>query len=257
MALKCAQCGTENPNDAYFCSKCGAQVWSAFNQPAGPTNLAAADPGSMPAVSTPTPNLIPPPPTSAGGSSGFLIDKAATPPPASPPPATAYAPQEYSHYHTPMAAPVSSGYGYAPLPPDGNTSGMGTAYPAPAQSQGWTFAGCVPWGLFAFFNGNSTMGALGLVAQFFGLHIVYAIYMGIKGRELAWQGRRFDSVSQFEDTMKAWNRAGIIVTIVLAIFILLYFVVVFGLVFWAATNPDAMGTPSSTPPASSSSVSIQ
>jgi hypothetical protein len=119
---------------------------------------------------------------------------------------------------------------------DGNTSGMGPGYPVPQEAQGWTFAGFVPWALFAFFNGINTWGAIGLVLWFFGAYLVYSIYMGIKGKELAWQGRRFDSIEQFNETMKAWNTWGIIMLCVIGGFIVLYFVFVFLMVFLAASG---------------------
>jgi hypothetical protein len=263
MALTCAQCGTENPDDAYFCSKCGAQVWTPGVAPAAPAwgqEPPAMEPPAAVTFPPPPPSanrIAPPPPGAPADPSAFLVDNAPVAP--APPPSTYTPPQDYGQYQqaAPPAQPYA-GYGYAPPPPDGNTSGMGTAYPAPAFTQGWTFAGCVPWGLFAFMNGNSTMGAIGLVAQFFGLHLVYAIYMGIKGRELAWQGRRFDSVGQYDDTMKAWNKWGIIVTVVLGILLALYFVGVFVFAFWAASQPGAMNSPSTTtpPPASSSSADV-
>ena len=248
MALTCAQCGTENPDDAYFCGKCGAQVWSAFNQPAGPTSLGTtpADAAGTPAGTLPsapvTPNRIAPPPPGSLGGSAFLIDNASSPPAAPPPPSSpAYAPQDYGQYQTPVTGPATAGYGYAPTPPDGNTSGMGTGYIAPPQAQGWTFGGCIPWGLFGFFNGSTLWGVLGLVAHFTGLSLVYAIYIGIKGKELAWQNRRFDSMHQFEETMKAWNKWGIIVTVIEVVLLVLYFVGVFTFAMWAAMNPEAMG----------------
>jgi len=38
-----------------------------------------------------------------------------------------------------------------------------------------------------------------------------AIYLGVKGNELAWKAKHFDSVQQFKDTQKAWTIAGIVV----------------------------------------------
>lgn len=142
-------------------------------------------------------------------------------------PPTGYAPPPS------QVAPAPPGYNpYAQFQPaDGNTSGMGSGYQAPPQTTGWTFAGFVPWGLFSFFNGNTTWGAIGLGLQFVGLGIGYAIYMGIKGREMAWQDRRFESLEQYEAVMKAWNTAGMIVLGVGVAFFLLYFLFVFGMIF--------------------------
>ena len=36
-----------------------------------------------------------------------------------------------------------------------------------------------------------------------------AIYLGISGHELAWQNRRFESLQQFQDTMRVWNAWGL------------------------------------------------
>jgi hypothetical protein len=162
-----------------------------------------------------------------------LIDKGPVPsPPAQPvlPPPSSYAPQDYSEYQLPVAATsLQGGYapshtpGYAPPPPDGNTSGMGTAYPAPAATQGWTFAGCIPFGLFGWMNGSTLWGALGLGGSFIGiLGTIYAIYIGIKGKEIAWQNRRFDSEHQFNDTMRAWNNWGIFVLVAQIILAIIY-----------------------------------
>lgn len=106
----------------------------------------------------------------------------------------------------------------------GNTSGMGEGYPAPTEAEGWTFAGFIPWGLFSFVNGNMLWGILWWVLSFFSLSIVYWIVVGINGKKQAWQGRRFDNVQQFQETMGAWNTwgiisliAGIVMTVIIGI----------------------------------------
>lgn len=122
------------------------------------------------------------------------------------------------------------GYGM-PMPPDGNTSGMGEGYPVPPEASGWTFAGFVPFGLFSFNNGNSTWGLIGLLLWFFGFSIVYWIYIGITGRENAWRNRRFASRQEYMDTMRAWNNWGIGLLVASILFFVLYFVFVFAVVF--------------------------
>jgi hypothetical protein len=122
---------------------------------------------------------------------------------------------------------------------------MGSAYLPPRDTEGWTFAGCVPAGLFGFVNGSTLWGVLGLLGCL-GVPIVswvYAIYVGIKGKELAWQNRRFDSVYQFRDTMRAWNSWGIFWMVIGIIGFILYFVLVFSLGMMGAMEEGAFSTP--------------
>jgi hypothetical protein len=268
--MNCQACGSANPDDAYFCGSCGAQMRSAMERGSGPVDLAA--------IGAQDPNLLGPATAGSDGGITFTVpaeadysDVAGTiaaPPgtqPAAPiepeaagPPAGGYAPPpqagfapppgQYAAPHYPPAQygqpqygqPAQYGAPYAPppygLPADGNTSGMGPGYPLPLEANGWTFAGFIPYGLFAFLNGNTTWGVIGLLLSIFGLHIVYVIYIGIKGREMAWQGRRFESAMQFSDTMREWNKWGLIVLIVAGVAILLYFLLVFGLIFMAAST---------------------
>ena len=99
------------------------------------------------------------------------------------------------------------------------------AAPVSGVATGWTFAGFIPFGIFALKNGIATWGWIGLacgiacfipVLNFFGGigAIVYAIYIGINGKQLAWQNRQFASEQQYAETMKAWNMWGIILLIV-------------------------------------------
>lgn len=120
------------------------------------------------------------------------------------------------------------------MPADGNTSGMGEGYPAPPETQGWNFAGFVPYGIFGFVNGSTLWGVLGLVGQFIGiLGLVYAIYIGIKGKEIAWRSRRFDSLAQFDETMRIWNIWGIVFVVLAVVGIVVYFVFFFTIFFGA------------------------
>lgn len=88
---------------------------------------------------------------------------------------------------------------------NGNTSGQGSGCPLPPSARGWTFAGFTPFGLFAFIHGSVLWGVLHFVAA-----PVAAIYLGIYGKQLAWRNRRFDSIEQYQATLRAWNLWGIV-----------------------------------------------
>ena len=48
-----------------------------------------------------------------------------------------------------------------------------------------------------------------------------SLTMGQSGYKLAWQHRRFASLRQFQDTMKAWQTAAKVVPVVLMIFLII------------------------------------
>jgi hypothetical protein len=238
--MQCPKCGSANPDEAFFCGSCGQQLRSSIGQEPGPVELGTLPEAALTEVLT-VPVAAEPAPAIPQDS--WQIPASAEPAAAVPPPAQYGAvpppppPPAASSYPPAYQAPASA-YGIA-APFEGNTSGMGTTYPAPPFTQGWSFAGFVPFGAFAFTNGSSLWGALWWVLGFFGFSIVYSIYVGIKGREMAWQGRRFDSIEQFEGTMKAWNTWGLVCLIVGASLILLYiifFVVIMGV---AMSDPNA------------------
>jgi hypothetical protein len=193
--------------------------------PANPYNPGAGvAPPPQPYV-PPPPTYAPPPPTYA--------------PPPSPQP---YQPPPYGQ--APYGPPPPAGYappGYG-MPPDGNTSGMGQGYPVPPQASGWTFAGFVPFGIFHFFNGNTGLGVLGLFTSllsfiwFLGiLNLGYSIYVGITGRESAWRNRRFNSAMEYDDTMRTWNTAGLVL-LVLGVLVWIGFIMLFFVIFAAAIS---------------------
>jgi len=96
---------------------------------------------------------------------------------------------------------------YAPAA-DGNTSGNPAApVPAEVEQMGWSWGGFGLnwiWGI-----GNRVF--IALLALIPCVNIGVAIWLGIAGHKLAWQNRRFDSMQQYKETMKAWNMWGIII----------------------------------------------
>ena len=116
---------------------------------------------------------------------------------------------------------------------------MGLQAWTPREAQGWTFAGFVPFGLFALSNNIISWGLLALacsIIPYIGFLVlpVCWIYIGINGKRLAWQSRNFESREQFKKTMTAWDNAGGIMFIILILGLALS-----ACFFYAAlTNPE-------------------
>lgn len=91
-----------------------------------------------------------------------------------------------------------------------NSSGLGKGHPLPPEVQGWS------WGAF-FLNwiwaiGNSTwIGLLALVPY---LGFVMAIVLGVKGREWAWQNKRWDDIEHFNRVQRRWSIWGACLVII-------------------------------------------
>lgn len=228
--MVCPKCGAANPDHAFFCGECGAQLQSALNEAPGPVSLGPEPikpliaPPSQPSlldkpISAQAPLNAPPPsygtapPQASATQTAPRVDPyshgagLAPPPGAIPPPGTVPGPSSLPAYQQ----------GYFQSPYEGNTSGMGPGYPVPFEARGWTFAGFVPYGLFAFVNGSVLWGVL-----YFILGLIYSIFIGIQGKELAWQNRRFDSVEQYNETMRIWNIWGIVCLAALVAFAIIY-----------------------------------
>ena len=91
-----------------------------------------------------------------------------------------------------------------------NSSGMGAEALIPAEASGFTAAGCLPFGIFALYNGQLALGILGVVGQFFPpLNLAYIGIVGFHGKRLAWQNRKFESVEHFRSVMEAWDAWGL------------------------------------------------
>lgn len=93
-----------------------------------------------------------------------------------------------------------------------NNSGGGQAITVPPGVAGWS------WGAFLlnwiWAIGNQVwIGLLALVPY---VGFVVAIWLGIKGREMAWRSRRWASFEEFERVQKKWSWWGVVVFLVLA-----------------------------------------
>jgi DNA-directed RNA polymerase subunit RPC12/RpoP len=95
-----------------------------------------------------------------------------------------------------------------------NTSGQGSKAVLPSELKKWN------WGAFfltwIWGIGNSVWIAF----LSFILGIIWAIVLGIKGNEWAWQHKKWNSIEHFQKTQKTWAKWGIglfIVWIIIAI----------------------------------------
>lgn len=103
-----------------------------------------------------------------------------------------------------------------PLPPAKSSTDMPPPLPPktpadiPAGVKGWS------WGAFLlnwiWAIGNRTwIGLLALVPY---LGLIVAIWLGIKGREMAWKNKEWNSVEHFDRVQKKWSRWAVGITLV-------------------------------------------
>ena len=190
--MLCPQCGRANVTEARFCASCGVEMDSARR----------AQPAGLPAQ-RPLPSRPPPP----GSSQRPPAQQSWRQPPAQ---QGWQQPSAQQSWQQPTEPSWQQYYSPYAMPDPQNTSGAGPQAIAPLEAQGWTFAGCVPFGLFGFFNGMVGWGLVGLsgaVIPYIGCITVplYFFNIGLNGKRLAWQSRRFESVEQYRRTMSDWS----------------------------------------------------
>lgn len=82
-----------------------------------------------------------------------------------------------------------------------NTSGMGEGHPIPEGVKGWSW-GAFVWGWIWAVSNKTWVGLLCFIPY---LGIIVKFYLGIKGRELAWQNKRWDSLEHFNSVQRKWS----------------------------------------------------
>ena len=82
-----------------------------------------------------------------------------------------------------------------------NNSGGGAGIVPPEGVKGWS------WGAFLlnwiWAIGNKTW--IGLLCFIPYIGFIFSIYLGVKGRELAWRNNRWESVEHFNRVQKRWS----------------------------------------------------
>lgn len=90
-----------------------------------------------------------------------------------------------------------------------NNSGGGSGITPPEGVKGWSWGAFILSWIWAI--GNSTW--IGLLALLPYIGFFVAIYLGIKGRELAWRNKRWDSLEHFNRVQRSWSKWGLILIV--------------------------------------------
>lgn len=86
----------------------------------------------------------------------------------------------------------------------------------PNEIEGWN------WGAF-FLNGFWGIGNktyIALLAFVPVINVPVMIYLGLKGNELAWGNKNWESIEHFKEIQRKWNIAGLIAFAIYAIVVL-------------------------------------
>ncbi len=86
-----------------------------------------------------------------------------------------------------------------------NNSGGGSGIVPPEGVKGWSWGAFLLNWIWALFN-KTWIGLLCLIPY---VGFVVGIYLGIKGRELAWRNKRWDSLEHFNRVQRSWSVWGV------------------------------------------------
>jgi hypothetical protein len=89
---------------------------------------------------------------------------------------------------------------------DENNSGGGSGVIPPPGVKGWSWGAFLLNWIWAVFN-KTWIGLLCLVPY---VGLVMSIYLGIKGRELAWRNKYWDSLEHFNRVQRRWSIWGLV-----------------------------------------------
>lgn len=67
--------------------------------------------------------------------------------------------------------------------------------------------------IWALFN-KTYIGLLALIPY---IGLIFAFYLGFKGRELAWKNKRWNSMEHFNDVQRKWSFWGVMLLVVPAV----------------------------------------
>ncbi len=104
----------------------------------------------------------------------------------------------------------------ADLSVSSNTSGLGKGHPIPEGVTGWSWGAFVLSWIWAL--GNRTW--IGLIALIPYIGFIMAIVLGVKGKQWAWQNKKWESVEHFQKVQRRWSIVGFIIFMVMILGIL-------------------------------------
>ncbi len=90
-----------------------------------------------------------------------------------------------------------------------NNSGGGRAIALPDGVKGWSWGAFLLNWIWAPFN-RTWIGLLALIPY---VGFIFCIYLGIKGRELAWRNKRWDSLDHFNSVQRRWSIWGLVLVV--------------------------------------------
>jgi hypothetical protein len=88
---------------------------------------------------------------------------------------------------------------------ENNSGGGRNIIPPPGVSR-WSWGAFLLSWVWAIFN-KTWLGLLSLTPY---VGILVAVYLGVKGRELAWRNKRWESLEYFDQVQKRWSFWGVI-----------------------------------------------
>ena len=96
------------------------------------------------------------------------------------------------------------------LPPDAeNNSGGGSLVVPPEGVKGWSWGAFLLNWIWSPFN-KTWFGLLALLPY---VGFIVCIYLGIKGRELAWRNKHWDSLDHFNSVQRRWSVWGLVLVV--------------------------------------------
>jgi hypothetical protein len=90
-----------------------------------------------------------------------------------------------------------------------NNSGGGSGIIPPDGVKGWSWGAFLFNWIWAIFN-KTWIGLLCFVPY---IGFIFPFYLGFKGRELAWQNKRWDSVEHFDRVQRKWSIWAVVLTL--------------------------------------------
>ena len=206
----CSRCGSANNTKATYCWVCGSETKDSIRiAPKAPLNL------QIPSAVTPRtyrPDLNP-----ASGPAGKRVNENSD----------LRGPVLKSERDIQSNSSTSYGDSFgSPDSPAENTSGIkGGELPSGVKKWNWAaFLMPAVWGLFSgvpytaiLFGAAFLPPTIQLVVM-----VVASVYLGVKGNELAWRGKKWQSVEQFNAFQKQWASWAVKLTVAVAALLVLY-----------------------------------